>query len=143
MKQFIIYWIYYRSKWLISLWMDLFYEKIQLNRITLIGKFLGKTRPFYWKTHPDNLGCFGPKNSKRWVFQKYRQAHPKIEISKRNWMSFPEKRFSITCGQWVQGVFCTFENVVGPEKDRINGNLIILHEFWGVTLDVLLENSSS
>ena len=98
-----------------------------------MANFWGKTRPFYWKTHPDNLGCFGPKNSKRWVFQKYSQAHPKIEISKRNWMCFPEKRFSITCGQWVQGVFFTFENVLGPEKDRITGSLIILHEFWGVT----------
>ena len=104
-----------------------------------MANFWGKTRPFYWKTHPDNLGCFGPKNSKRWVFQKYSQAHPKIEISKRNWMCFPEKRFSITCGQWVQGVFFTFENVLGPEKDRITGNLIISHDFWGVTSDVLLK----
>jgi hypothetical protein len=58
-------------------------------------------------------------------------------------MSFPEKPFSITCGQWVQGLFFTFENVLGPEKNRITGNLTILHEFWGATSDVLLENSSS
>ena len=39
----------------------------------------------------------------------------------------------------MQGVFFTFENVLGPEKDRITGNLIISHDFWGVTSDVLLK----
>ena len=105
-----------------------------------MANFWRKPRPFYWKTHPDNLGCFGPEFAKM-SFPEIWSGSPKNFEKKLD--EFSRKTVQHYLRAMGAGGIFTFENVLGPEKDRITGNLTILHEFWGVTSDVLLENSSS
>ena len=83
--------------------MDLFYEKIQLNRITLIGKFLGKRQtggkgrsvaPVYFclETYTNRASKMMPKLARRKVvgprsgadglFEPVRRSRTELQLSK-------------------------------------------------------------